>query len=646
MTPRNSEANLPSAVPPGPELAFVLAPGQNLFFAELVAALREELERAGVRTSLHVGNFPAPRPDRVYVLTPPHEYFTLLHGRHGPLPEVLARTIFICGEQPNTPFFDNNLHLAPMGGAVFDINRFGVRAFAREGVAAQHLQLGWTPSWDHQSARERDIDVLFLGSHTERRARVIGAAARTFSRFHTEFVFSDNARPNWVASESYRDDAEKWNLISRAKLVLNVHQENNPYFEWLRIVQAMSSGAVVVSEHSVDYAPLVAGRDLLLGDAASLGTLCALLLEDDDRRWRMQAAAYWTVRERLPLAHGAARLAQAAVALSAAEPIREIEHRFFTQPQPTQDEIQIINLPFAPPSETQGDVNAAWTRRALKDIRLELLQLRRDQRTVTLEARAGSPPPPLELVARTSVHLATQPRISVITALYNHAHHIGAALTSAATSEDVEYDLVVVDDGSSDGSCAAVLAWMAEHDDVPAVLLRHPVNRGLGHARNDALGMARGEYVFVLDADNAVYPRCLPRLQSALDADPQVAFAYCTLEMFTGGECRGLMNTLPWQPERLRAGNFIDAMALLRTAIVRDAGGYATDLRLHGWEDYALYCHLADRGHRGVRVPEILGRYRTARHSMLSLTNISSTDAFSVIIEANPTLMAGVEAPD
>jgi hypothetical protein len=636
----------PSSPPPGPELAFVLAPGQNLFFAELVDALRDELERANVRSSLHVGNFPEPRPDRVYVLTPPHEYFTLLYGRHGPLPEVLARTIFICAEQPNTPFFDNNLHLAPRGGAVFDINRFGVRAFMREGIVANHLQLGWTPSWDHLSEGERDIDVLFLGSHTERRARVIGTAARTFSRFRTEFVFSDNAKPNWAASESYHDETNKWDLISRAKIVLNVHQEDNPYFEWLRIVQAIINGAVVVSEHSVDYAPLVAGRDLLLGDSSSLGTLCALLLEDDDRRWRMQTAASRTVREQLPLSEGAARLARAASALSETEPIREVHHRFFTQPQPTLEEIQIINRPFAPPSDTGGDVNATWIRRALKDLRLEILQLRREQRSAMLEAQTGAPPPRIEQVAHTSVHFATRPRISVITALYNHADFVREALSSVAGSYDVELELIVVDDGSSDGSSAAVRAWMADHDAVSALLLRHPVNRGLAHARNDAIGMARGEYVFVLDADNVVYPRCLSRLQSALDDDPGAVFAYCTLEKFTGQESVGLMNILPWQPERLRAGNYIDAMSLLRVAAVREAGGYPTDARLHGWEDYALYCQLAERGGRGIRVPEILARYRVSRHSMLSLTSISSTAALSVIIEANPTLMAGVEVPD
>src|ERR1700735_1693189 len=95
-----------------PELAFVLAPRQNLFFSELVKELRAEIAAQNVAASIHVGNFPPPRPNRVYVMVPPHEYFQILDGRPGPLPEVLKqRTIFICGEQPNTTFFDSNLEL-------------------------------------------------------------------------------------------------------------------------------------------------------------------------------------------------------------------------------------------------------------------------------------------------------------------------------------------------------------------------------------------------------------------------------------------------------------------------------------------------------------------------------------------------------
>ena len=629
------------------ELAFVLAPRQNLFFNELVTALRTEATRADVPTSLHVGNFPPPRPDLIYVLVPPHEYFTLMHGRHGPLPEVLKRTIFICAEQPNTPFFESNVESAPRAGAVFDINRSAVRAFARHGIVAEHLQLGWTEDWDHLAERERDIDVLFMGSLTDRRERALASFGRTFSRYRAELVLSDNSRPNWAQSESFRADDAKWDLLGRAKVLVNIHQGGDPYFEWLRIVQAMSNGAVVVSEQSIDFAPLVPGEHLLMGDLKTLDLLVEMLLLDGDRWWRMQTAAYAKLRGELTLAPAVQRLVAAASEIAEREPVPDAGDVFFTQPQPDPNRLPIVSEPLKPPSWSGGDTNAAWMRRALKDLRLEMLELRRDQARAKLEASRGGPLPLLELVAKSDAYRVAVPAVSVLTALYNHASHVGSALSSAIRSHGCSFELIVVDDGSSDGSGEVVAQWIAEHPDVPTLLLRHPVNSGLAHTRNDALRMARGEFCFVLDADNEVYPHCLSRLMQALDADPAAAFAYGSLEKFRGSESVGLISAFPWDPERLKTGNDIDAMSMIRTSVVRDEfGGYPTDRRLHGWEDYALWCALANAGHYGIRVAEIVGRYRVARHSMLSLTNISATDAFSVIIEANPALMAGVEAPD
>jgi hypothetical protein len=628
------------------ELAFVLAPRQNLFFYELVDALCDEANQMGARASVHVGNFPRPHPDLVYVMVPPHEYFTIMHGRHGPLPEVLKRTIFVCAEQPNTPFFESNVELAPRGGAVFDINRYAVRAFAEHGIAAAHLQLGWTRQWDRLRERERDIDILFMGSLTDHRARALGSYAQTLSRYRVELVLSDNSRPNWAHSESYRADDAKWDLLGRAKILINLHQESNPYFEWLRVVQAMSTGAVVVSENSVDFEPLVPGEHLMMGDVGSLHLLCELLLQDGDRRWRMQTAAYHKVRE-LPLAPSVERLVAAASKLAQGEPIRYPEHRFFMQPQADPERLPFFTQAQQPLSSSQGDPNAAWMRRALKDLRIEMLELKRTVAHTELTHSGNSAVAPLERVARTDAYESAVPRVSVLTALYNHATHVTAALSSAARSRDCAFELIVVDDGSSDQSLGTVREWMAQHRDLPVLLLHHPVNRGLAAARNAALSMARGEFCFVLDADNEVYPHCLSRLTDALDADPGAAFAYGTLESFSGTESVGLMNTLPWEPQRLRVGNYIDAMAMMRTAVIRDElGGYPGDRRLHGWEDFALWCAVATAGHQAIRVPEILARYRIARHSMLSLTNISATDAYSVIIEANPELMAGIEAPD
>ena len=178
--------------------------------------------------------------------------------------------------------------------------------------------------------------------------------------------------------------------------------------------------------------------------------------------------------------------------------------------------------------------------------------------------------------------------------------------------------------------------WIRNNSRIPSVLLRHATNRGLPEARNTALAFARGEFVFILDADNRLYPHGLERLVSALEADPGAAFAYGLHQRFTSTGPAGLMNLWPWEPERLRAGNYIDAMALIRAAVLRRVGGYTTDQRLHGWEDYDLWCGLAELAERGVFVPEVVARYRSARHSMLSMTNLSGNMAYSVLAERYP----------
>jgi GT2 family glycosyltransferase len=176
-----------------------------------------------------------------------------------------------------------------------------------------------------------------------------------------------------------------------------------------------------------------------------------------------------------------------------------------------------------------------------------------------------------------------------------------------------------------------VLDFMAQHPYLPATLMQHPVNRGLGRTRNDLAAAARGEYVFMLDSDNEMYPTALARLVEALDADEEAFFAYPMLEVHADGRPETLRSFLPWEPELLLRGNYIDAMALLRREILLDLGGYAEDLRLYGWEDYELWCRAAERGLRGVLVPQILTRYRRAEHSMLAVTDVDSSEAESIL---------------
>ena len=266
-----------------PELAFVMSPKQNFFFRELVAAIRHELDAQGIRSSLHE-RFPEPHPDRVYVLVPPHEYVALEGPDSLPPDPLLARTIFVCAEQPGTVHFEEDVKLAARAGAVFDINPRSVELFRHFGVGAQYLALGYTDLWDHyEPEREKDIDVLFLGSHSPRRVRFLSEYASTLAKYRTHIQISDNSTPNTAGSTSFVAE-EKWDLLARAKILINIHQGDEPYFEWLRAMDAIHCGAVLVSEHSSGYEPLKPAHHLFFGDPASLAHRADRLLLDPEYR--------------------------------------------------------------------------------------------------------------------------------------------------------------------------------------------------------------------------------------------------------------------------------------------------------------------------------------------------------------------------
>jgi glycosyltransferase involved in cell wall biosynthesis len=233
---------------------------------------------------------------------------------------------------------------------------------------------------------------------------------------------------------------------------------------------------------------------------------------------------------------------------------------------------------------------------------------------------------------------ATSPRISVAIPLYNHSEHVLQAVASAARSDFPELEILVLDDGSTDAGAELVQAHLRDHPSVALIVLRRRVNRGLGRTRNELIARARGEYVFMLDADNEVYPSALSRLLAALDQVPDALFSYSILEEHQNGEATGLRSLFSWDRARLANGPYIDAMALLRRDPLVEMGGFTEDLRLYGWEDYDLWCRCAVTGWTGVHVPQILGRYRVAPRSMLSITEIDVAEIQSLLRQNYPSL--------
>jgi hypothetical protein len=625
-----------------PELVFSFAGGQNHFFIELAEALVDELGQQGVDARLAFDEFPEPARGRVCILMPPHEYVRL--SQFEPSAGMLASCIGISAEQPNSHFFGDNARLASQFGSVFDINRRAIRSYQRAGIVVHHLPLGYTRGWDRFDSDERDIDILFMGRYTQRRGRALASYAELFERFRCHIQLSDNSMPSTAAAPDFLTDEDKRSLLSRSKVLLSIHGEEEPYFEWLRIIEGICGGCMIVSEHSTDIEPLVPGTHFVTGTVDRLGLLCAWAVDDDDARASIRRAGYDLLRERQPLSIAAARLAQEATRLDALPVLGDSRHarvRFMAARRAGSAIGE-----FEPPAASLDATNGAVPR-ALKSQALSILALRRQLSALEARLAAGGAAPNLEpQVVHESAAWSNATSggraVAVIIPLYNHAAEILDALQSVVDADVRDWECVVVDDGSSDGGGEIVRAFMQDHPDHPWRLVSHPVNRGLPHARNTGIAHTTAGLLMMLDADNALRRTTLTRLGRALDEDPAAAFAYGIIEQFDDNGPVGLVSALPWNPRRLRRGNYIDALAMLRRETLEALGGYSTDPRLHGWEDYDLWLRLAESGGHGAFVPEIVARYRVGASSMISFTNLSTVDAFGALIEHAPELMRDI----
>jgi hypothetical protein len=641
--------------PEQPELSFALARGQNQFFVELAEALTYELRALGAKASITTGEIPFPRKGVVHVFLPPHEYVSL--SRHRPPAPLLRRSVMISAEQPDTHFFTANVPLAREAGAVFDINPRSVRAYAAEGVQATLLELGHTELWDRfdgdtrsngaSAPVERDIDILFLGRLSERRAFALASYADVFERFRCHIGLSDNSRPNVAGGAAFVAGEQKRDLLARAKVLLNIHGEEEPYFEWLRIAEAICAGCAIVSEHSSDVAPLEWGRHLITGELGSLGLLSAWIVEDGPRRERMRSDAYELLRDRRPLSQAAAALLTAAREVDAA-PIgidleltsRQERARGHFRENPPVLEHQ--------PAEREGfSAGEGLILRGLKQQVLSSTTLRRQLAGLEYALRRGLDADPQTRVVADSAGWSSggPAAVSVIVPLYNHREEVIASLASLERSTRADWELIVVDDASTDGGGRSVQAWLEERPQRACRLVRHDLNRGLAAARNTGAEHARSERLLMLDADNELRAHAIQRLTEALDDEPRASFAYGIMERFSADGPEGLLSCLEWEPARLRSGNYIDAFSMIRRDAFTAMGGYSYDPRLYGWEDYDLWVRMAEDGRSGAFVPEIIARYRVGHSSMISQTNLSTSDAFAALVDHAPRLLAGIRIP-
>lgn len=618
-------------------LTIVSASRQNAFFEELLNAIEHAVSAAGVQVRRQVDCFPDPQEGEVFLFVP-HEYIALTEPESHPGAEHLAHTVVFQTEQPGTSWFEVALEWCRRSAATVDLNVSGAHALRLRGIEATHLPIGYTPRWDvwgGDPESPRDIDVTVLAGHTPRRARSLAQLGPTLSRFHSRLMLFDGTSPIQAGDPGVIFGEDLSRHLASTRIVLNLHRSEVAYFEWHRALRAAVNGAVFVTEHSLDADPLRPGVDYVAVSEPSLPHVVELLVGDDDLRRRLQRSA----RERLlslrPPEALARELLPVLERVSLTRTGGTRRSSVAVRPRPKDPPRPAAAFPL--PDETPRDVQLLL--RLVKRLSLsEMEHTRRLRRLERLLAGRGGDEvreqtfgPPQDLA----------PEVSVVITVYNRTHMVGEAIHSVALSTHRSFEVVVVDDASTDGSAGAVAEAFECHPWLSGRLLRRSLNAGLPAARNLGVLRSRGELVFILDDDNTVYPRCLEALADPLRQDSSLAFSYGIMEGFDLSGSTKLVSWQAWNPERLRQGNFVDAMAMLRRSALLEVGGYRTDLTIHGWEDFDLWCRFAQQGYRGLQVPELLARYRISRLGMLDFTNVDTTDAWLSLLERYPFLTEG-----
>ncbi len=221
------------------------------------------------------------------------------------------------------------------------------------------------------------------------------------------------------------------------------------------------------------------------------------------------------------------------------------------------------------------------------------------------------------------------PTASIIIPCWNYAQWVGGAIESALAQQGADFEVIVVDDGSTDGSAQVVERYRDR------ARIVHKENGGVASARNAGAALAKGKYLAFLDADDLMEPGWLRATAAALEGNDRAGIAYSRLQILaTDGQ---ILQT-DWPPQepdlqRLMHGqNQVPTCCLIRREAFERAGGYRR--RFEPAEDGELWLKIVEcgwdvvcaspkplftyrMGHaslsRGVRLPNVMSWHQPTR---------------------------------
>lgn len=242
--------------------------------------------------------------------------------------------------------------------------------------------------------------------------------------------------------------------------------------------------------------------------------------------------------------------------------------------------------------------------------------------------------------------------VSVIIPCYNAERYIGATIDSVLAQDQAGMEIIVVDDGSSDGSVELV------RSKYPSVRLEQQANAGVAAARNKGLALAQGEWVAFVDADDIWLPGKLAAQFALMATDPACRMSYTAWQVWPSaavlpteetmtrldaiaGEAARWRGASGWiYPELLLDCVVWTSTVLAQRSLFEETGGFDPTLRIG--EDYDLWLR-ASRLTPILRVPRPFALYRM---HPASITRSMPTDNYRARVIGRALAQWGMRSPD
>jgi glycosyltransferase involved in cell wall biosynthesis len=205
--------------------------------------------------------------------------------------------------------------------------------------------------------------------------------------------------------------------------------------------------------------------------------------------------------------------------------------------------------------------------------------------------------------------LTAPPKISVIIPVYNQANYLEDALQSVLAQTYHDYEIVVVNDGSTDASEEIANRYREK------IRYIYQENRGLAGARNTGIRESKGELIALLDSDDIWLPDYLERMVALTEENPQAAVFYCAARCV---DEQGLLlkQIVGYQPVEsadlykylLRSNFIIPSTITARKTAIEQINCF--DQNLRSCEDWDLWLILLSSGYLFCGIPDVLTHYR------------------------------------